>query len=400
MSESYKLRKRYIPPKKKPRSIKALINPVILKWARTYVKLTIDEVCKKIKISREILLKAEKESEVITIAKLEELANLYKFPSTIFYYEDIPEVPEDADFRSLSEKIDAYVQPYLLAELRRAHTIGEIAFDLVNFSNFSSREELVGKFADVKKLESTGYKTIVEWIRAKLNMATISLKGKSNREVFNYWRDTIENLGIIIYQFTSRFIKTTVTRGFSVSNKHLPVIAVNQGDAPYAKVFTLFHELAHILLNIPGICASSKDELTNPIEIICNRIAAESLVTYDQLIEKIPASKDINSLSVLSSIINELSSYFKVSKLVILYRLANEKMITDPLKREMRLILVKHRKPSSRGGNPLYNAKASLSPKYYEMNINAFNLDVINEFEVMSNLNISSKVFDYIQDME
>ena len=38
-------------------------------------------------------------------------------------------------------------------------------------------------------------------------------------------------------------------RGFSLTEVEPFVIVVNESDAPNAKIFTLFHEYGHILLN-------------------------------------------------------------------------------------------------------------------------------------------------------
>jgi len=63
-------------------------------------------------------------------------------------------------------------------------------------------------------------------------------------QAFNSWKDAIEQLNILVFQFN---IPVENARGFSLIDSNPPVIAVSSKDNILARIFTLFHEYAHII---------------------------------------------------------------------------------------------------------------------------------------------------------
>ena len=61
-------------------------------------------------------------------------------------------------------------------------------------------------------------------------------------------------------------------RGFSIAARLLPAIVLNIKDSPYARVFTLIHELAHVILQEEGVCELYED--LGCVEVFCNAVAA------------------------------------------------------------------------------------------------------------------------------
>ena len=76
----------------------------------------------------------------------------------------------------------------------------------------------------------------------------LQLSFKSPELAFSYYRNLIENNGISVFQYPLIGV-----RGFSLTDREFPVIVINSGDYPNGKIFSLFHELCHILFNIGGI---------------------------------------------------------------------------------------------------------------------------------------------------
>ncbi len=88
------------------KSVKALITPEVLKWARERrIRLNIDYAAKKLKVDRERLEAWEAGMERPTIAQLKKIAKLYKTHISIFY---LPKPPTDfqplTDYRVLPEQ--------------------------------------------------------------------------------------------------------------------------------------------------------------------------------------------------------------------------------------------------------------------------------------------------------
>ena len=70
----------------------ALINPLILKWARSRRGLNVEELAKKLNLSNssQILL-WEKDEEKPTFIQVQKLANILHIPFGYFYLDSIPE---------------------------------------------------------------------------------------------------------------------------------------------------------------------------------------------------------------------------------------------------------------------------------------------------------------------
>ena len=81
------------------KSVKALITPEVLKWARERrMKLEIDYAAKKLKIDPERLEAWENGTEQPTFAQLKKIAKLYKTHISIFYLSEPP-----IDFQPLTD---------------------------------------------------------------------------------------------------------------------------------------------------------------------------------------------------------------------------------------------------------------------------------------------------------
>ena len=97
--------------------------------------------------------------------------------------------------------------------------------------------------------------------------------------VFDIWRGWLESENIAVLK-----IKMPVedARGFSLTDGEPYVIVVNSADADRARLFTLFHEYAHILLNMPVVCNQGDGDLDEYAEIEqwCNHFPGEFPRTF------------------------------------------------------------------------------------------------------------------------
>ena len=77
---------------------------------------------------------------------------------------------------------------------------------------------------------------------------------------------------------TRRVLLVNECRGFALVNKTAPYIFVNSTDSKYAQVFTLIHEVTHIMLGISAGHAGDGFIGHDIVEDYCDRVAAEFLV--------------------------------------------------------------------------------------------------------------------------
>ena len=95
------------------------------------------------------------------------------------------------------------------------------------------------------------------------------------------WRKVLFNVGI--YVFKDSFREPDYS-GFCLYDDEFPIIYVNNTTAKTRQIFTLFHELAHLLFHTSGVDTRG-DRFVNElagddrrIEVICNRMAAVASV--------------------------------------------------------------------------------------------------------------------------
>jgi len=295
------------------KSIEALVKPDLLKWARESIGMNIDQVSQKIKKTDPKTIQ-NWESGIVrpTISQAEKLAKIYKRPLAAFYLPEPPkEAPLPRDFRTLPlDKIIPFSRDTRLA-IRKARRVQSLMKELNEEMGIKLEAKIhkVGISEDPEKLASR--------IRKNLGMGIEDqFKWKNESEAFRRWRKKVEEENILVLQIS---MPLNETRGFSLSDKEVPIIVINAKDAVNARIFSLFHEYAHLLIQISGICdmrelfqPNRKDE-----EVFCNRFAGALLVPKDKLLDQPMVQRkqfDDESLMVLAF-------RFKVSKEVILRRL-------------------------------------------------------------------------------
>ena len=73
------------------KSVKALINPKMLEWARTEAGYSLSDAAKKLGFEEARLDDLERGKELPSFAKLLDMADLYKRPVSLFYLKDPPQ---------------------------------------------------------------------------------------------------------------------------------------------------------------------------------------------------------------------------------------------------------------------------------------------------------------------
>ena len=98
------------------------------------------------------------------------------------------------------------------------------------------------------------------------------------------WRQALQTVGVYIFKDA---FKANEFSGFCLFDEVFPLIYVNNSAAKTRQIFTLFHELAHLLFETSGIDTIHGDYISKlqgdskRIEVFCNRFAAEFLFSRD-----------------------------------------------------------------------------------------------------------------------
>jgi Zn-dependent peptidase ImmA (M78 family) len=254
-----------------------------------------------------------------TVAQLRKLAEIYKRPLAVFY---LPEPPKDfdalRDFRRLAAPDVMEKSPNLAAEIRWAHQIREVALETFALADVEATE-----LAANTKL-TTDAATTATKIRGLLDISLETQHGwRCHYDALDGWRSAIEAAGVICVQFTG--VSVYEARGFSIAGDRLPLIAVNAKDAATARVFSLIHELTHLLLGAAGKCnfheAKRATRDVDKVEVYCNRVAGETLLPRAALLGEPAVRCHTGGMTWRRDELGELVARYNVSEEVVLRRL-------------------------------------------------------------------------------
>ncbi|MCX4541306.1 ImmA/IrrE family metallo-endopeptidase [Streptomyces sp. NBC_01565] len=102
-------------------------------------------------------------------------------------------------------------------------------------------------------------------------------KAASASAVFKMLRERVEDHGVVVMQFS---LGSDSCRGFSLPHADSPVIAVNSAYNVQARIFTLLHEITHLLRGDSALCGDPRDD---SVERFCESSAAIFLVPAEDL---------------------------------------------------------------------------------------------------------------------
>jgi Zn-dependent peptidase ImmA (M78 family)/transcriptional regulator with XRE-family HTH domain len=259
-------------------SDKIPVAPDVLIWARKTAGLDIPRAAKKLGVSESRLEEFEEGSNP-TIVQLRNMATAYKRPLAVLLLSEPPlDFQPIKDFRQRGKAGDEW-SPELHSEFKRALSQRDVLIELSEIAPSS----VVPPTDDLQVKDAAGAEAVGAALRAMLGMDVWPRSAwKTPATLIKKAIESVESLGVLVVQ--ARSVLLSEMRGFSISEWPYPVIVLNASDWPRPKLFTLFHELAHLTLNAGGMCdlhepRSNTDAFaTNDVEHHCNQVAAEILM--------------------------------------------------------------------------------------------------------------------------
>lgn len=258
------------------------------------------------------------------------MADLYKRPLAVLY---LPEPPLTfkpmQDFRRLPDLGLRRFSPELTFEIRSAQQRRELALEL-----FEDADEQPGLFNLATGINENP-ESVGSYIRKALKVDyQLQSHWRDPRIAFLAWRSKIEDAGALVFQ-ASR-IESDEASGFAIWADALPVIVVNRKDAHPRRVFSLLHELVHLMLRQSGV---SDLELDGPrpqaderVEAFCNQVAAATLLPQELLlaepivVARGPGRHEWNDAEVFA-----LATIYSVSREAIVRRLLTLQLASQDL---------------------------------------------------------------------
>jgi Zn-dependent peptidase ImmA (M78 family) len=303
------------------------VNHKVLVWARESLALTRNQASEKTGISSKRLAQLEEGEKAVTLDEMKEFSKAYKRTiATLLLTEPPKEKPLPADRRTIdSIKLGNFHEKTIMA-VRKARALSESYIEL--------RNEMGIEIAELKFFASINDnpKTIASKLRKLLALDELREINNINLALEVYI-ERVESLGIAVFQLS---LTQDGLRGFSITDEAIPIIGIKRGgEHPSAKIFTLFHELGHVILNEGGLCDFS--EKTNiEIEKWCNAFSAEIIIPSVELLQMNIVKDQVaqnNKIWAKKELII-LGNYFHAGPLAILRSLLENKLTTSAYYKE------------------------------------------------------------------
>jgi Zn-dependent peptidase ImmA (M78 family)/transcriptional regulator with XRE-family HTH domain len=257
------------------------INPEVLKWARRQSGRSIAEVAHALNRSDAEIEQWERGEGGPTFAQLEVLAyDVFKRPTALFFFPAPPLEHDGAiEFRTIpADEVEKFLPDTRFA-MRQA-----VLYQL-SLNELHDHKNPVDD-ALFKKLQlSTGVDVVSAGARIRKELG-LSIEDqmlwRNERTAFDNWRERFEAKGVYIFK---RPFKQQRISGFCMVDDEFSLIVVNNSHSFTRQIYTLFHELAHILAREPGMTVAGlgyidriTDARAKKAEVWCNALAAETLM--------------------------------------------------------------------------------------------------------------------------
>lgn len=300
------------------------IQPAVMQWARESIGLTVEDVAERLARRPHDISNWESGVDAPTYVQLERLAyEVYKRPIAIFF---LPKPPQEhrpqSEFRTLPAFDLKNLASDTFLHIRKAHAYQIALIELFGGKNPAERK--IWQVCPLDLRHSPAHAALA--IRRELGI-TVEEQAKwgDDSDALQRWRQVIEQWGVFVFKNS---FKQKEISGFCLRNDEFPLIYLNNSTTKTRQIFSLLHELAHLLFNVNGLSKFDQGYVNNlpqherKIEVFCNAVASEILIPssdFDKQSANLP-----NDLTNASDVVfSKLARHYGVSREAILRRFLN-----------------------------------------------------------------------------
>jgi Zn-dependent peptidase ImmA (M78 family) len=319
------------------------------------------------------------------ISQLEQLADTFKLPIAAFFFPEPPDLPPISEsFRTLPAEKFAQIPRRVQFLLRKASALQLNLIELCRGQNPADR--LI-----TRDLGFPANVTPEAMARDVRDYIGISLEEQSSwrtdDDALKNWRQALFSIGIFVFKDAFRVPEYS---GFCLYHELFPIIYVNNSSAKTRQIFTLFHELAHLLFHTSGIDTVADEYVpTLPaharrIEVLCNRFAAEFLVpeaAFRNAFAGLDPSEHTAELLALR---------FRVSREFIYRKFLDRGLIEEAVYNEAAARWATQRQAEP-GGNPYWTKISYLGREYVGLALAQYHQNRIDENQLAEYLDFKPR---------
>lgn len=357
------------------------VTPALITWARVRAGYSLEEA----QNTFEKIDAWENGKAFPTYGQLEILADKFKLPIAVFFFPEPPKVPPISEsFRTLPEPQFSEIPRQVRFLLRKAKAFQLNLAELNYGRNPAAR--LITR--DLSFPPTVTISEMVDRVREYLGITLENQKGWSNTDVaLENWRNVLQDAGVFVFKDA---FKTPEYSGFCLYDETFPIIYVNNSTAKTRQIFTLFHELAHLLFHTSGIDTFHDEYIPHLpgdaqlIEIVCNRFASNFLVPDDAFEAAFAGREPIEETA------EELAALFHVSRELVFRKFLDRKLINQDTYENAAKRWAAQREPEP-GGNYYNNQISYLGPRYVRLALTQYHRNIIDETQLAEYLNIAPR---------
>lgn len=360
------------------------ITPAVVRWARERAGYSMEDASRVFK-----KIAAWEAGEALpTYVQVENMAERFKIPVAVFFFPKPPEVPAiEQSFRTLTAEDFAAIPRTVRLFLRRGQAMQVNLAELNDGKNPSPR--LITR--DLKFTPNTSLDKIAAEVRAYLGVSIKEQTSwKSVDDALEKWREVFATKAGV-YVFKDAFHAPNYF-GFCLYDDEFPVVYLNNSSAKSRQIFTLFHELGHLLFHTSGIDILDDTFLNHlgnneqKIEMICNGLAARVLVpdfVLDELLKDAKVGRELAG---------QLADQFCVSREVIYRKFLDRGLIDQAEYVAAAKEWASQMKPKEDGSGNYYNSqRAYLGQRYIDLAFTRYYQQRFDRSRLADYLNLKPK---------
>ena len=294
------------------------ITPELLRWARERAGFSIQELRPEFRG----IAAWESGAAFPTYPQLERLSDKFTVPIAVFF---LPEPPDEPPIRESFRNVPSVQFEALPRRIR--FLLRKAAALQANLAELNDGRNPAERFIlnDLRFSRNMDVRRMALRVRDYLAVPMEEQMAWPNSEhAFATWREVLERHGVAV--FKDAFLDDDYA-GFCLYDAVFPLIYVNN-SVRTREIFTLFHELGHLLFHTSGIDVLGDDPQVagsasgRGIEVTCNRFAAEFLLPEERF------AAHASKLAPTEDRVEALAARYRVSREFVLRRFLDRGEVT------------------------------------------------------------------------
>lgn len=378
------------------RAIEIPVTPAVLRWVIDESGYTDEDVARAVGVDLELLkLWTTSGESKPTLGHARKLASKLHRPLAAFLLPSPPENrPIAVEFRhppGERHELNADERRYL----RRASRLQEILSWVSRGLELEPARTPIASANDDPIAVATA-------ARELLRVAPSQQREWENPAVaFDQWRESLERTGNLVFLFS---LGRGSSQGFSMWDESAPLVAVNTAWNESARIFTMFHELGHLITRTSSACLETTrtSSRTDVIERWCEQFAAAVLMPAKDVQATLrqrgwSAGTRVTDLSLAK----QLANVYKVSLRAAVIRMIEVGAANWSLYDQIPAI--SDAKPPSGGGRGRSRTEIredQLGDRASFLFVEAVNHEIIDRSQAIELLDIPEVTFDALAESE